>query len=336
MNVLAATAMYPTPENPAFGSFVRTQVEALRQAGVGVDVMVLQGRPRKLIYPKGIVQLRRRLASQPVSLVHAHYGYVGMVARSQWSVPVVVTYHGDDLLGTIGANGKIRLSSRWIAAASRLLARTVDAVIVQSDEMASKLRGANVYVIPHEVDLQTFRPTGRAAARAALGLDADRRYILFAANPRIPVKRFPLARAVAERLAARDPAVELLVVYRETQERLALYMSACDALVFPSYQEGSPNIVKQAMACNLPIVATDVGDVRKVIGGTDGCYVCQPDVAEFAERLAEILGRRERTRGRPRVSHMDCPSTAQQIVRVYEETVRRYRLVATGSGRAAL
>jgi teichuronic acid biosynthesis glycosyltransferase TuaC len=335
VNILVATAMYPTPENPAFGSIIRTQVEALKQAGVNLEVLLLRGRTRKLMYLNGVVQLRQRLARQPVSLVHAHYGYVGMVARTQWKVPVVVTYHGDDLLGTIGANGKTRVLSRWTAAASRLLARTVDAVIVQSDEMASKVDRSNVYVIPHEVDLQTFRPTEREAARATLGLDAGKKYLLFAANPRIAVKRFPLARAVAERLAAEDSEVELLVVHRETQERLALYMSACDALVFPSYQEGSPNIVKQAMACNLPIVSTDVGDVRKIVGNTDGCYVVRPDVADFAERLRELLRRRERTQGRQRVAHLDCPNTARQVIRVYEETLRRYQLVAT-NGRHVL
>jgi teichuronic acid biosynthesis glycosyltransferase TuaC len=336
VNVLVATAMYPTPENPAFGSFVRTQVEALRGAGVGVDVMVLQGRPRKLIYPRGVVQLRRRLAGPPVSLVHAHYGYVGIVARTQWRVPVVVTYHGDDLLGTIGANGRTRLLSRGTAAASRLLARLVDAVIVQSEQMASRIPHPHVHVIPHEVDLETFRPTEPARARALLGLDPGKRYLLFAANPGIPVKRFPLAQAAAARLAGPDRSVELLVVYRETQERLALYMSACDALVFPSYQEGSPNIVKQAMACNLPIVATDVGDVRQVVGATAGCHVCRPDAAEFAERLGEVLRRRERTDGRARVAHLDCRSTAERIIAVYEQTVRRRQPAPSQRGRAAL
>jgi asparagine synthase (glutamine-hydrolysing) len=336
VNVLVATAMYPTPQNPAFGSFVRTQVEALKGAGLDVDVMVLQGRPRKLIYPRGIVQLRQRLARQPVSLVHAHYGYVGMVARTQWRVPVVVTYHGDDLLGTIGASGRTRLLSRGTAAASRLLARLVDAVIVQSEQMASKIPHPNVHVIPHEVDLETFRPTERERARALLGLDPGKSYLLFAANPRIAVKRFPLAQAVAERLAGQDPAVELLVVYRETQDRLALYMSACDALVFPSYQEGSPNIVKQAMACNLPIVSTDVGDVRQIVGATAGCHVCRPDVAEFAERLGQVLRSRERTQGRQRVGHLDCRNTAERIIAVYEETLRRCRPAAGRSERAVL
>ena len=323
MKVLVATAIYPTLENPAFGAFVRTQVDSLRRAGLDLDVLVLRGRPRKMIYAKGIVQLHRRLATEPISLVHAHYGYVGMVARTQWTVPVVVTYHGDDLLGTVGPDGKIRKLSRWIAAAGGLLARTVDAVIVQSEQMASKIDHPNVHIIPHEVDLQTFQPMPQQQARELLGLDPTRKYLLFAANPRIPVKRFPLAHAVAQRLASRDSRVELLVVHRETQQRLALYMNACDALVFPSYQEGSPNIVKQAMACNLPIVATDVGDVRKIIGSTDACMISEPEVEAFAEAASSLLVRSERTSGRQQVMHLDGAKVARQVIDVYDSCFRR-------------
>src|SRR6195256_1007471 len=200
-------------------------------------------------------------------------------------LPVVVTYHGSDILGWINKKGQRELLGRLIAGAGRIVARRVDAAIVQSDEMASKLTGANVYVIPHEVDFKVFQPTERDQARSELGLSGQKKYLLFAANPKVGVKRFPLARAVADALPHADPSVELLVVCKDTQQRLALYMSACDALVFPSYQEGSPNIVKQAMACNLPIVATDVGDVRQVIGKTRECHICNPSVTDFAARL---------------------------------------------------
>lgn len=323
MKVLVATALYPTADNPAYGAFVRTQVEALKRAGVDLDLLVLQGKSRKLMYAKGIVQLRRRLATAPISLVHAHYGYVGMVARTQWKVPVVVTYHGDDLLGTVGPDGQIRAASRWTARAGRALGRMVDAVIVQSEQMASKLEHARTYVIPHEVDLNTFQPVEQRRARVMLGLDPSKKYVLFAANPRIPVKRFPLARAAVDRVATRAHGVELVVIYAETQERLALYMSACDALVFPSYQEGSPNIVKQAMACNLPIVATDVGDVRKIIGDTEGCSICEPDAAAFADALCWTLERGQQTNGRQHVSHLDSPRVARQIIQVYEDLLHQ-------------
>jgi teichuronic acid biosynthesis glycosyltransferase TuaC len=323
VRVLIMTAMYPTAENPAFGSFVRTQAESLKRAGLGVEVLVLKGSNRKLIYPKGVLQLRNLLHWGSFDLVHAHYGFVGMVARTQWKVPVVVTYHGDDLLGTVMEDGKKARWSSLVVAAGKKLAQHVDAAIVQTPEMASKLRKSNVFVISHEVDFAVFYPTERLQARAMLGLKADRKYLLFAANPQVPVKRFPLAKAVADWLGRRDPSIELLVISRETQERLALYMSACDALVFPSYQEGSPNVVKQALACNLPIVATDVGDVRQVIGKTRGCYVCTPSVTEFAARLNEILSRPLRTDGRENIRHLDSSSVSEKIIEVYERVLRK-------------
>jgi teichuronic acid biosynthesis glycosyltransferase TuaC len=235
----------------------------------------------------------------------------------------VVTYHGSDILGWINNKGKKGIGGEVVAIACRRLARHVDAAIVQSDEMAAKIQRANVHVIPHEVDMELFQPTERQQARAALGLDARRRYLLFAANPKVAVKRFPLAKAAADVLARRDSSVELLVVSHESQSRLALYMSACDALVFPSFQEGSPNIVKQAMACNLPMVSTDVGDVRQIIGSTRHCYICSPNVQEFADRLGEILAHRARTNGRENIRHLESPAVARRVIGVYEEVLRK-------------
>lgn len=321
MKVLIATAMYPTPENPAFGSFVRTQAESLKKAGVDVDVLVLEGWRRKLIYPRGIFQLRQRLASSSPDLVHAHYSYVGMIARTQWNLPVVVTYHGSDLLGEINEQGKKTWFSSSAVAAGQILSHFADAVIVQNKHMASKLKRKDVYIIPQEIDFEVFHPVPREEAQAALHLDPSKTYVLFAANPGIPVKRYPLAKAVAESLRQEDSTIELLVVYREPQTRLALFMSACDALIFTSYQEGSPNIVKQAMACNLPIVATDVGDVRELISDTEGCYVSKPTVSEFVDRVGQVLCRRRRTCGREHVRALANGVVAQKLVRVYEETL---------------
>src|ERR1700746_645442 len=138
--------MYPTPDNPAFGSFVRTQADSLKRAGVDVEVFVLQGRFRKLIYPRGVFQLRQRLNADPFDLVHAHYSYAGMVARTQWNLPVVVTYHGDDLLGTVNEHGGKTQMSRLIVAAGKKLAQRVDASIVQTQEMCDALPKGTVFV----------------------------------------------------------------------------------------------------------------------------------------------------------------------------------------------
>lgn len=331
MRVLIMTAIYPTPENPAFGSFVKTQAESLKRAGVDVELLVMRGRHRKLLYPKAIFQLRKRLQKSSFDLVHAHFGYVGLVARTQSKVPLVVTYHGDDLLGTINERGKKALWSVLAAAACKKLAQHVDAAIVQSQQMARQLKRSNVFVIPHEVDLEVFKPTERMEARRALGLAPEKKYVLFAANPEIPVKRFPLARAVANVLEQQDGFTQLLVVHKEPQWRLALYMSACDVLVFPSYQEGSPNVIKQAMACNLPIVATDVGDVRQVIGKTRDCYICPPDARKFASLMRGILSRRLRTDGREQVRHLNAESVSGKIIEVYEQVLQNREKHLAGS-----
>jgi glycosyltransferase involved in cell wall biosynthesis len=295
----------------------------LERAGIEVDVLVLKGRFRKLIYFTGLVELRRRLRDRTIDLVHAHYGYVGAVARSQWRVPVVITNHGDDVQGTIDRRGNKTLFSRTMARFCRSVGRLAEAAVVQNKEMARYFAGSNVHIIPCEVDLDVFRPTEQWRARQVLGLSAAKRYVLFAANPDIPVKRFPLAQAAFERIRQKIPQAELLVVCKEPQPRLALYMSACDALVFPSYQEGSPNIVKQAMACNLPIVATDVGDVREVIDGTAGCYICAPDAPALAARLVELLDAPRRTNGREHVQHLAGPVVAHRLIAVYKEVLQK-------------
>src|SRR3984893_8938017 len=204
-----------------------------------------------------------------------------------------------------------------------MLARHVDAAIVQSAEMASLLDSSNVFIIPHEIDFEVFRLADRAEGRGTLGLEPDKKYVLFAANPQNGVKRFPLAKAAAEELIRQDPSIELVVAYKETQDRLALYMNACDALVFTSFMEGSPNIVKQAMACNLPIVSTDVGDVREIIGSTKDCHVCSPSIPEFAARISEILVHRRRTDGREHIRHLESSAVARKVIEVYDHVLRK-------------
>jgi teichuronic acid biosynthesis glycosyltransferase TuaC len=326
MRVLVMTAIWPTAEHPELGSFVRSQVKALRDFGIDVGVLVLQGRCRKLIYFKGVPQLRSRLRHERFDVVHAHYSYVGVVARTQWRVPIVLTYHGSDLQGAPDSNGRYPLSERVLAAGGRAFAELVDAVIVQNDEMAQRLRRSDAHVIPHEVDLSLFTPIDRNKARAELGLDPGRPYVLFAASPYKPNKNFPLARAAIEIVRETHPNVELVVVHRDPQPRLALYMSACDVLVFPSRMEGSPNIIKQAMACNLPIVASGAGDIPQLLGGTEGCHVAGFSAYDFADLLTAELDRRRRTHGRDSMARFAPELVAPRLVSVYEQTLRERRV----------
>jgi teichuronic acid biosynthesis glycosyltransferase TuaC len=324
--VLIVTALWPSPRRPVLGPFVRTQVEALREAGANLELMVLDAPWRKLLYPMGALKVWSRVARGDIDLVHAHFGYVGIVSRLQRRVPLIVTFHGSDLLGDMVEEEYLDPFSRLQAASGRWIARRADAAIVQSGQMAAAMpAGTPTFVIPHEVDLRVIRPTGRDQARAALGLDPRRPYLLFAADPAIRTKGHPFAAEVVESLRGRHPDVEMLVVWTETQERLALYMSAADALVFPSLQEGSPNIVKQAMACNLPIVATDVGDVRERMEGVPGCLVRERRIGPFADALDDLLRAGARSEGRARVAELDSPIVAGRIMAAYEQTLAMAR-----------
>jgi teichuronic acid biosynthesis glycosyltransferase TuaC len=199
----------------------------------------------------------------------------------------------------------------------------VAATIVQSEEMARALRRPDVHIVPCEVDFDVFHPVARSAARAELGLDPDARYMLFAANPQIAVKNYPFAKAVAQRARERFPDAALLTIHEATQPRLALYMNACDVLLFPSYQEGSPNVVKQALACNLPIVATDVGDVRAVIGDAPECAVVDHDLDVFTKHVEEVLASRARTIGAPHVAQFAPAHIGSALIEIYSDVLRR-------------
>jgi glycosyltransferase involved in cell wall biosynthesis len=325
--------MYPTTEHPAYGTFVRTQEHSLRAAGVDVEVHVIgrgyRGQSafsgvRK--YAGAVPAVRAHVRRERVDLVHAHYSYPALIALASRTVPVVVTFHGDDALGTIGPRGRTTLRSRaLVVPASRWVVRHAAAVVVQTEQMADALQRPDARVIPCEVDFDVFHPVDRAAARARLGLDPSKRYLLFAANPEIAVKNHPFAVAVTERVRTTCSDVELLVVYREPQPRLALYMNAADVLVFPSYQEGSPNIVKQALACDLPVVANDVGDVRSVVGDAPNCAVVGLDLDRFSAAVSSTLRTRWRTFGRPHVAQFAPETVAASLISLYDDVLHASR-----------
>lgn len=311
LRVLVMTNMYPTPQHPAFGTFVADQVEALRRRGLEMDVLFINPRESKWNYARGPFLLRRHLARNHYDLIHAHYVFCGLIAATQRRLPVVLTHHGIEVL------------AGWTAPLSRLASRLTQATIVTSPAMARRLPGRPV-VIPCGIDLELFRPMPQEEARHALGLPMEPKLVLFAGEPR-PEKRLDLAEAGVEALRRRWPdPVELVTAVGQPHERIPLYMNACDVLVLTSDYEGSPMVVKEAMACGLPIVSTDVGDVAEVMGDTEGCYLCRQDAADIAEKLAMALAFGRRTDGRRRVEHLSLDAVAGRIHQVYEETLRRY------------
>ncbi len=310
LRVLVVTNLYPYPGAPDFGTFVRDEVESIRGLGVHVDVFFFDGRSSRWNYLKAYPAFWKTLGRGRYDLVHAHYTLSGLVARAQLKVPVVVTIHG------------IEVILPWVKEASRFLARTADAVIVTSRRVRSDLGWNRAEIIPPGIDLNIFRPMPVLEARKELGLSPGKRYVLFAGKPR-PEKRFLAIREAVRRLRETVLEAELLVATGMPHNQVPLYMNAADVLVLASRYEGSPMVVKEAMACNLPIVVTDVGDAREVIAGTEGCYITDGSVEDMAEKLRIAIDFGKRTDGRDRISHLALGSIARRVADVYEKVVGR-------------
>jgi teichuronic acid biosynthesis glycosyltransferase TuaC len=265
----------------------------------------------------------RKTLTGRYDVVHGHYGLWCLVARLQWTTPVVASFLGSDLLGNPTADGRCTRKHAFVVRVSQWLSRRVDAVIVKSEQMRWLTPSDRVFIIPNGVDFELFRPMSRADARAALGWQPDGYYVLFGNDPNIPRKGYPLAQAAMERLRARGVPAELVVASGLPQTTVVQCINASNALLLPSIHEGSPNIVKETMACNVPVVATDVGDVKQVIGRTQGCSVCPRDPEALAIALEEALRHQRPTTGRSDIAHLDRAVVAHQVIAVYEHVTGR-------------
>ncbi len=315
--VLVVTNLWPYDGDPGYGSFVQAQMESLRSLGVEFDALFINGRESRWNYLRTIAEMRRRLRQKRYDLIHAHFGLSGWVARCQFRLPVVVSFMGDDVLGRFGRDGRVTLYGRALRMFGFVLARCVSGVIVKSDKMKSRLRLSSAHVIPNGVDLNLFQPLDREEARCTLGLDPQTKFVLFPYDAGIVTKRFDVVEAAVLRGRARVPGLEILRISGVPQAAMPAYMNAADMLVLASESEGSPNVVKEAMATNLPVITVDVGDAAELVGTTEGCCVAPRDAAAIADKIVEVCQRGTRTQGRSRIGRLSMEIVAKRIVDVY-------------------
>ncbi len=325
MRVLTVTNMWPSPQRPHWGVFVQSQADSLVAAGIENTVYEIEGWRSTARYLQALRELPRIARQAGADLVHAHYGLSGAAAAGV-KLPLVLSLLGDDLLGRPDADGRSSLKSRALIPLSWYAARRATAVIVKSAEMRRRIaRIPEVTVIPNGVDLDLFVPMPQEAARAALGWRPDGAVLLFAANPEEPRKNFKLAREVEARMRARSLDVRLEPMYGKPQTAMVQAMNAADLLLLPSYHEGSPNVVKEAMACDLPVLAAPVGDCEERLRDCHPSAVVERTPEAFTEAAAQILALRARSNGRARVASLALPRVAQQVIAVYEQALARWR-----------
>ncbi|WP_129116672.1 glycosyltransferase [Halegenticoccus tardaugens] len=294
--------------------FYKLQVRALESRGVTCTTLSVPGShldgatrsPSDYLrfFPKVLGR-----AGGPYDIVHANYGLTAPMALAQPTRPIVLTLWGSDLHGRYGT-------------LSKACARFFDDVIVMSEKMRDEL-DRECTVIPHGVDLELFRPIPREEARAEVGWDDDAYHVLFPYDTERPVKDYPRAERVVDAVDRKlEEQVELHTISGLPHARMPVYLNASDSLLLTSKSEGSPNVVKEALACDVPIVSTDVGDVRERLAGVDGTAVCRSD-DELISNLATILRRNGRSDGRDVARELSVDGMADRICAVYERALAR-------------
>jgi teichuronic acid biosynthesis glycosyltransferase TuaC len=317
LRVLVLTAMYPTESNPSKGTFVKEQVDSLLAEGIDVSVMQFNGDRSLWSYLQAGLNLRRKLSKDSFDIVHAHYGLTGLPALMQKNCPVIITFHGSDLLGEVNSAGEYTLVGRLKVYLGKFCGYWAKHKIVVAPILKDLTWGAPPSVIPMGVDLDRFRPMDQNVCREQLGLPTDKKLLLFLANPANSVKRFDLAKAATELAKDSVQDLELLPVFGIDHSRIPLYLNACDGLILTSNHEASPCVIKESLACNLPIVTVDVGDVAERIQGVEGCFLCNQNIDALAEGIVALFSFNRRTDGRKNVEAISLKKTAERTIKIY-------------------
>jgi teichuronic acid biosynthesis glycosyltransferase TuaC len=324
-SLLVITNMWPEADHPAYGVFVERQVDALEEAGLRCDVLYLRGYLSKVTYLLSVLLFAwlTLSARRRYKFVHVHGGETALTARFFLMTPMIVTYHGDDVLGYRGDDGPISIRSKLRSFIVRRQARLFTATVTQSGEMHRRLPRRvrqRDSVIPCGVDTTRFHPVDRNAARREMGWDGAERIVLFAATrPYEPRKRFDLAQAAVRHAESEVGPIRLAVAENRPPESVPVMMNAADCLLLTSMSEGSPVVVKEALMCNLPVVATDVADVRDMLEGVSPSTVCGHDPAELGAALANVLKLGRRSNGRAQRQDLAQSTTVRRLLGVYAD-----------------
>jgi teichuronic acid biosynthesis glycosyltransferase TuaC len=302
IRALVVSNMRPDPGAPARGSFVRDQVAALRTIS-GLEVDLYEFSPGVLSYPLAAARLRRRYRASRLDVVHAHFGLTQWPAFAVPARARVLTLHGTDLR-----------HPRTRALTERTL-RRVDLVATVSESLAELLPdwlpARRRAVLPCGVNLDRFRPISRREARLTLGLDPERPCLLFPADPARTVKRHDLALAVAG-------DVPLLTAGAVEPDRMPLWINAANAVLVPSDAEGFGLGVLEALACNVPVLATPVGIHAAVLQGVRGT-LCEPwDLDRWRSALDPHLRSADpRVQGRERADELSSDRLAVRVAQAW-------------------
>lgn len=300
--------------------FVTEQGEAIRALENEVEFFLVRGN-----YLKARKALVAKIREWKPDVIHAHYGLSAIVAEMQSEVPVVTTFHNGET-----HNWLVNLMSSLFS----LRAKHVIYVAPHIREM-SYFKAKNYSIIPCGVTLEDCFLMEKAEARQRLGWDPEKKYVMFGGAFSDTRKNYALLKDVVELM---DGDIECIEMRGLTREQCVLRMNAADVFALPTKNEGSPQALKEAMACNCPIVATDVADIKHLLGDLPGHYVLpnkkgnaawwkgdEHSAEELAELLKKALSFEGRTEGRKRIVELGYTNelVAKKIVKIYESIINK-------------
>jgi teichuronic acid biosynthesis glycosyltransferase TuaC len=308
LSVLAITNMWPRDASYR-GVFVRESVEAVRrQPGLRVDVLIVAEQGTVRGYLSGAWQVRRRVRQTRPDVLWVHYGLTALCTVLVRSARIVVSFYGSDI--------NVRWQ-RWVA---RLFTRRAGRRVFVSGRLADRWPSPRNAVIPCGVDLRRFAAIDQAEARRRLGLDTSTLLVLFGGHPDNVVKDHARFSRVVDRVR-QEFDVDVVSLAGLEQEALPLAYSAADALLFTSRRgsEGSPGVVKEALAAGLPVVSVDVGDVSERLakvspGACVAWYETDAETdAALARELKQVLQERRRSNGPQQVRWLSNDVVGEQL-----------------------
>lgn len=336
MKILIVTNMYPTPEAPWLGAFVREQELSLRGLGIDVEVAAHIGRDSRWNYARALPHLVTRIRRGGFDLVHTHHTYstlVAMAARRLASsrIPIIETFHESEIFdrGTRLREDALRRLRHWRGPKAWAL-RHADFVIPVQRDMLPRVLGAAASrvrsrVIPAGIDLSLFKPEPVAAARQRLGWDPNQLIVFFPCDPAKPEKRADLARAAFELFAREHPHARLVAAGSIPYARMPDHIKSADIILHPTDFEASPTVIKESVACERPVVATDTGDIRECFGDLAGVLICDWTAPDIARKLSAAIAAPRPYGGHERVIDLQLglDQVAQRLAAVYLEVLPR-------------
>ena len=307
--------------------FIKEQGRALEQSGVEVSYFGVQGKGL-WGYLRSVGPLRRLLKTGKFDLIHGHFILSGLVAilANLGSRPVVVSLMGSDAYGEYIGAGRVSFASRYLTLLTWITQPFFTAIISKSSNIERFVYlKKKSFVIPNGIDLEKFRPDVKSAS--AIDDLKEATNILFLGSAKNKRKNIELVKQAIHRLGNMN--IRLVNPYPVGHHEIPGLLNRFPVLAVCSFMEGSPNLVKEAMACNCPIVTTDVGDVRWVIGETDGCFVADFTADDFARKLESAIlysQKRGRTRGRDQIMALGlgAQDVSQRVIEVYKFALKKH------------